>query len=73
MRALKFVRNLVTRCVALLAIIVPVPKAAGQTPHTEGVKTVLPSSARLHRYWPAIEFRNSLFSLLPIYQKVASR
>jgi hypothetical protein len=38
MRALKFVRNLVTRCVALLAIIVPVPKAAGQTPHTEGEK-----------------------------------
>ena len=36
MRALKFVRNLVTRCVALLAIIVPVSKAAGQTPHTEG-------------------------------------
>ena len=41
MQALKFVRNVVAMCVALLAIIFPAAKATGQTPPTEGVKTVL--------------------------------
>jgi pimeloyl-ACP methyl ester carboxylesterase len=41
MQAFKSVRNLVVAFVALLAIIVPAAKATGQTPSTEGVKTVL--------------------------------
>jgi pimeloyl-ACP methyl ester carboxylesterase len=41
MQALKFIRNVVTMCIALLAIIVPTVKALGQTPPAERVKTVL--------------------------------
>ncbi len=41
MQAFKFVRNVVTTCVALLAMIVPAVKAAGQTPARGEVKTVL--------------------------------
>ena len=41
MQAFKCIRNVVATCVALLAIIVPAAKATGQTPPTEGVKTVL--------------------------------
>lgn len=41
MQAFKFVRNVVTTCVALFAMIVPAVKAAGQTPARGEVKTVL--------------------------------
>jgi pimeloyl-ACP methyl ester carboxylesterase len=41
MKAIKFVRNVVVACAALLAIIVPAAKATGQTQPTAGVKTVL--------------------------------
>ena len=41
MQEFKFVRNVVATCVALLAVIVPVAKATGQTPPSGGVKTVL--------------------------------
>ena len=41
MQGFKCIRNVVATCVALLAIIVPAAKATGQTPTTEGVKTVL--------------------------------
>ena len=41
MQAFKLVRNVVATCVALLAVIVPVAKATGQTPPSGGVKTVL--------------------------------
>jgi pimeloyl-ACP methyl ester carboxylesterase len=41
MQAFRFARNVVTTCVALLAMIVPAAKAIGQTPPAEGVKTVL--------------------------------
>jgi pimeloyl-ACP methyl ester carboxylesterase len=41
MQAFRLVRNVVATCVALLAIIVPVANAAGQTQQTESVKTVL--------------------------------
>jgi pimeloyl-ACP methyl ester carboxylesterase len=41
MQALKFVRNVVAACAALLAIIVAGHKAMAQTPPTGGVKTVL--------------------------------
>jgi len=41
MHAFKFVRNVVSTCVALLAIIAPAAKATGQTPPPQGVKTVL--------------------------------
>src|ERR1700734_3660049 len=41
MQALKFVRNVVTACAALLAIIVPAAKATAQTQPSTGVKTVL--------------------------------
>ena len=41
MLAFKFVRNVVTTCVALLAIIVPAAKAMGQTLSNGGIKTVL--------------------------------
>jgi pimeloyl-ACP methyl ester carboxylesterase len=41
MHAIKFVRNVVATCVALLAVTVPVAKATGQTPPANGVKTIL--------------------------------
>ncbi len=41
MQASRFVRNVVSTCVALLAMIAPVAQATGQTPPAEGVKTVL--------------------------------
>ena len=41
MQALKCVRNVVTACAALLAIIVPAAKATAQTRPSTGVKTVL--------------------------------
>jgi pimeloyl-ACP methyl ester carboxylesterase len=41
MQVLKFVRNVVATCAALLTIIVPVAKAAAQTQPDTGVKTVL--------------------------------
>ena len=41
MHALRFGRNVVATCLALLAIIVPAAKATGQTPPTERAKNVL--------------------------------
>jgi hypothetical protein len=41
MQALKFVRNVVTACAALLAIIGSTAKATAQTQPTTGVKTIL--------------------------------
>jgi pimeloyl-ACP methyl ester carboxylesterase len=41
MQAFRFVRNVVSTCVALLAIIAPAVQATGQTPPAESVKTVL--------------------------------
>ena len=41
MQALKFLRNVVVTCVALLAIMVPAVKATAQTQSTAEVKTVL--------------------------------
>ncbi|WP_158794778.1 alpha/beta fold hydrolase [Granulicella sp. L60] len=41
MQALKFVRNVMATCVALLAIIAPAAKATAQAQPTTGVKTVL--------------------------------
>jgi pimeloyl-ACP methyl ester carboxylesterase len=41
MQAFKLVRNVVSTCVALLAIIAPAAKATAQTPPSQGAKTVL--------------------------------
>jgi hypothetical protein len=41
MQAFKLVRNVVSTCVALLAIIAPAARATGQTPPSQGAKTVL--------------------------------
>jgi pimeloyl-ACP methyl ester carboxylesterase len=41
MQAFKLVRNVVSTCVALLAIIAPAAKATGQTLPSQGAKTVL--------------------------------
>src|SRR3984885_11068863 len=41
MKAIKLVQNVVATCAALLAIIVPAPKATAQTQSPAGVKNVL--------------------------------
>jgi pimeloyl-ACP methyl ester carboxylesterase len=41
MQAFKLVRNVVSMCVTLLAIIAPAARATGQTPPSQGAKTVL--------------------------------
>ena len=41
MRAFKLIRNVVSTCVALLAIVMPAANATGQTPTSQEAKTVL--------------------------------
>ena len=60
MQEFKFVRNVVATCVALLAVIVPVAKATGQTPPSGGVKTVL----LIHGAWADSSSWSKLIPLL---------